>query len=179
VLAPQHTHLMPEGYELKFQGGSATKAEGQDTLSRLRMGKLVEVRLIPPGLALLHSNEFNPTIVRLHLHSTGLFPHFLNLAHIPVVHAGHLPIVPGDRDRIPTRFGDNSAICGLSSPINADAFLEVLGFGGCHCASPIDGACTMTVRMADAVLEILQRVGISRVWYLLVCGISVVGHNAR
>jgi hypothetical protein len=53
-----------------------------------------------------------------------------------VVHAGHLPIVPGDRDRIPTRFGDNATISGITSPINVGALLEVLGFGDCYCPPP-------------------------------------------
>jgi hypothetical protein len=57
----------------------------------------------------------------------------MNFAHVPVVYARHLPIVPGDRDRIPTRFGDNAAISGITSPIHSGALLETLGFGGCHC----------------------------------------------
>ena len=33
--------------------------------------------------------------------------HPLNLAHVSMVHAGHLSIVPSDCDRIPACFGDN------------------------------------------------------------------------
>jgi hypothetical protein len=47
---------------------------------------------------------------RLPLQSTRLRRHSLNFAHVSVVHAGYVPIVPSDRDRIPTRFGDNAAI---------------------------------------------------------------------
>jgi hypothetical protein len=50
----------------------------------------------------------------------------LNFAHVPVVYAGHLPIVPGDCDCIPTRFSDNAAISGIASPINAGALLRPL-----------------------------------------------------
>jgi len=57
----------------------------------------------------------------------------VNFAHVPVVYAGHLPIVPGDCDRIPTRFGDNAAISGVALPIDSGALLETLGFGDCHC----------------------------------------------
>ena len=59
----------------------------------------------------------------------------LNFAHVPVVHTGNLPIVPGDRDCSPTCFGDNAAICGIASPINASALLEALRFVDCHCCS--------------------------------------------
>jgi len=34
----------------------------------------------------------------------------LNFAHVSVVYSGHLPVVPGDRDGIPTRFSDNAAV---------------------------------------------------------------------
>jgi hypothetical protein len=46
-----------------------------------------------------------------------------------MMHGGHLPIVPGDRDRIPTRFGDNAAITGIALPINAGALLAGLALG--------------------------------------------------
>jgi hypothetical protein len=69
---------------------------------------------------------------RLPLHSTRLRRYSLNLAHVSVVHAGHLPVGPGNRDRIPTRFGDDAAISGIASPINAGAFLEALRFINCH-----------------------------------------------
>ena len=53
----------------------------------------------------------------------------LHLAHVPMVHCGHLTIVPG-RDCIPTHFGDNAAVSGITSPIDAAALLETLKFGG-------------------------------------------------
>jgi hypothetical protein len=56
----------------------------------------------------------------------------MDFAHVPVMHGGHLPIVPGDRDRIPTCLGDNADISGIASPIDAGALFEVLGFGDCH-----------------------------------------------
>jgi hypothetical protein len=43
-----------------------------------------------------------------------------------VVHGGHLPIVPGDRNCIPSYFRDNAAISGIASPINAGALREAL-----------------------------------------------------
>jgi hypothetical protein len=49
----------------------------------------------------------------------------LNFAHVPVVYPGHLPIVPGDRDCIPTCFGDNAAISGIASPVDACAIKSV------------------------------------------------------
>src|SRR5271155_246813 len=74
---------------------------------------------------------------RLPSHSMRLCRCLLNLAHVSVVHSGYLPIVPGDRDRIPARFSDNAAIIGVALPINAGAFLEVLGFGDCHGTLPV------------------------------------------
>ena len=50
----------------------------------------------------------------------------LNFAHVSVVYSGYLPIVPGDRDRIPARFGDYAAIGGVALPINAVPFLRSL-----------------------------------------------------
>src|SRR3979411_2082309 len=62
----------------------------------------------------------------------GFCRHSLNFAHVPVVYAGHLPIVPGDCDCIPTCFGDNAAVSGVASPIYAVALLEAFGFADCH-----------------------------------------------
>jgi hypothetical protein len=56
----------------------------------------------------------------------------LDLAHVPMVYGGHLTIVPGDRDCIPTHSGDNAAVSGITSPINAVALLEAFGFSGVH-----------------------------------------------
>src|SRR6476620_7184676 len=50
-----------------------------------------------------------------------------------MVYDGHLTIVPGDRDRIPTRSCDSAAISGIASPINTAALLEAFRFGGRHC----------------------------------------------
>ena len=69
------------------------------------------------------------------LHGTRLCRHQLNFAHVPVVHARHLAIAPGDHDRIPTCFGDNTAISGIASPINPAAFREALRFVDCHCCA--------------------------------------------
>ncbi len=74
-------------------------------------------------------------LVRLPLHAVRLCWRLLNFVHVSVVYSGHLPIVPGDRDRIPTRFGDNAAVSGIAPPINAGALLEGLGFVDCHCCS--------------------------------------------
>jgi hypothetical protein len=49
-----------------------------------------------------------------------------------MVDGGHLTIVPGDRDCIPIRFGDDAAVSGITSPINAAALLEAFRFGGVH-----------------------------------------------
>jgi len=58
-------------------------------------------------------------LVGLPLHGTRLCRRFLNFAHVSVVYSGHLPIVPSDCDRIPTRVGDNATISGIAPPINA------------------------------------------------------------
>jgi hypothetical protein len=80
-------------------------------------------------------NKFERTILRRPL--TRLCCRSVNFAHVPVVHAGHLPIVPGDRDCCPTCLSDDAAICGIASPINASALLEALRFVDCHCCSSI------------------------------------------
>jgi len=43
-----------------------------------------------------------------------------------MVYGGHLTIVPCNRDRVPTYFGDTAAVIGIASPINAAALLETL-----------------------------------------------------
>ena len=45
-----------------------------------------------------------------------------------MMYGGHLTIVPGNRDRVPTYFGDTAAIVGIASPINAAALLETYNF---------------------------------------------------
>jgi hypothetical protein len=66
------------------------------------------------------------TKVKYLLHGTRLCRRLLNFAHVSVVHVRHLAIAPGDRDRIPTRFGDNAAISGIAAPINARTPREAL-----------------------------------------------------
>src|SRR3982074_1590637 len=62
---------------------------------------------------------------------------WLDFAHIPVVNAGHLTIVPGYRDRVPTRFSDLAAVGVIALPANAVSLLEVSRFGGGHFQSSI------------------------------------------
>jgi hypothetical protein len=49
-----------------------------------------------------------------------------------MVYCSYLTIVPGDRDCIPTRFGDTAAVSGIASPTNSVTLLEAFGFGGSH-----------------------------------------------
>jgi hypothetical protein len=58
----------------------------------------------------------------------------LDFSHVPVMHGGHMTIVPGDCDRVPTRFGDSATVSSITVPANARALLEVLRFGGGHVA---------------------------------------------
>src|ERR1017187_8621809 len=60
----------------------------------------------------------------------------LDFAHVPVVHDSHMTIVPGDRDRIPTRLSDNAPVSSITLPANASPLLEVLRLGGGHVAPP-------------------------------------------
>src|SRR6266567_3324553 len=71
------------------------------------------------------------------LHSGPLCRHSLDFAHVAMVYGGHLTIVPGNRDRVPTYFGDTAAIIGIASPVNAAALLETLRFRDRHAAPPI------------------------------------------
>jgi hypothetical protein len=66
--------------------------------------------------------------------SAGL--RWLDFAHVPVVHDSHMTIVPSDRDRIPTRFGDSAPVSSNTLPANASALLEILRFGGGHVVTP-------------------------------------------
>jgi len=47
-----------------------------------------------------------------------------------------MTIVPGDRDRIPTRLSNSAPVSNITLPTNASALLEVLRFGGVHVAPP-------------------------------------------
>src|ERR1019366_10307236 len=58
----------------------------------------------------------------------------LDFAHVPVVHDSLMTIVPGDRDRIPTRLSDNAPVSSITLPANASTLLEVLRFFGGHVA---------------------------------------------
>src|SRR6516164_3322333 len=82
-------------------------------------------------------NGFFRTILRLPLHSSPACRYSLDFAHVAMVYGGHLTIVPGNRDRVPTYFGDTAAIIGIASPINAAALLETLRFRDRHVAPPI------------------------------------------
>jgi hypothetical protein len=76
-------------------------------------------------------------MLRLPLHSSPACRHSLDFAHVAMVYGGHLTIVPGNRDRVPTYFGDTAAIIGIASPLNAAAVLETLRFRDRHAALPI------------------------------------------
>ena len=60
----------------------------------------------------------------------------LNCTHVPAVDDSHLTIVPGDRDRIPTRLSDCAAII-VASPRQYTRlpFLRPLESVSCHCCS--------------------------------------------
>ena len=60
------------------------------------------------------------------LHNSRACRHALDFAHVAMVYGGHMAIVPGNRDRVPTYFGDMAAIIGMAAPINAAALLETL-----------------------------------------------------
>jgi hypothetical protein len=45
-------------------------------------------------------------------------------------------IVPGNRDRVLTRFGNHAAVSGVASPINAVTLLEAFGFFDGHVSLP-------------------------------------------
>src|SRR5664280_2636454 len=47
-----------------------------------------------------------------------------------------MTIVPGDRDRIPTRLSNSAPVSSITLPANAITVLETLRFGGGHVAPP-------------------------------------------
>jgi hypothetical protein len=53
-----------------------------------------------------------------------------------MVHAGHMTIVPRDRDRVPTSTTDSAAISGVTAPEYSIALLEIFRFGSGHAAPP-------------------------------------------
>jgi hypothetical protein len=67
-----------------------------------------------------------------YLHNIWLCRRSLDFAHLAMVPCGHLTIIPGDRDCIPTQFGNTAAVTGIASPINAVTPLEDFRFGGSH-----------------------------------------------
>src|SRR6266446_6160155 len=77
------------------------------------------------------------TMLRPPLHSSPACRHSLDFAHVAMVYGGHPTIVPGNRDRVPTYFGDTAAIIGIALPVNAAALLETLRFRDRHAAPPI------------------------------------------
>ena len=66
----------------------------------------------------------------LYLHCNKLCRRSPDVPHVPMVDNCNMTIVPGDRNRVPTLFGNNAAISGIALPVNAGALLEVLRFGG-------------------------------------------------
>src|SRR5260370_5717288 len=99
-------------------------------------------QLLPVGKAVrlgvqVSGNGFFRTMLRLPLHSSPACRHSLDFAHVAMVYGGHLTIVPGNRDRVPTYFGDTAAIIGIALPVNAAALLETLRFRDRHAAPPI------------------------------------------
>jgi hypothetical protein len=74
----------------------------------------------------------------------------------PVVHTGHLSIVPGDRNCIPTYVGDNAAISCIASPINAGSLREALRFVDLHWWSPV--ACGRAHSTASRLLWNVKRI---------------------
>jgi hypothetical protein len=66
--------------------------------------------------AQVSGNGFFRTMLRPPLHSSPACRHSLDFAHVAMVYGGHLTIVLGNRDRVPTYFGDTAAIIGIASP---------------------------------------------------------------
>jgi hypothetical protein len=60
----------------------------------------------------------------------------LDFAHVPMVYGGHLAIVPGDRNCIPTSAADGAAISGITAPEYSMTLLKIPRFGSGHTAPP-------------------------------------------
>ena len=56
-----------------------------------------------------------------------------------MMYGGHLTIIPGDRDRVPTPYGDGPAVGGITLPAYSIARLKLLGLGSGHVAPPLVG----------------------------------------
>jgi hypothetical protein len=56
----------------------------------------------------------------------------VDFAHVAVVYGGHLTVVPGDCDRVPTCSNDDAAISGIMAPAYPIALFEILRFGSGH-----------------------------------------------
>src|SRR5665213_929565 len=78
--------------------------------------------------------QVSPAVLRAGLPAACRSLRPLDSAHISTINAGHLSIVPSDRDSIPTGFGDLAAVIGFAMPTDAVANLEVFRLGGCHCS---------------------------------------------
>src|ERR1700688_1032795 len=96
-------------------------------------------------------------LVRLPSPSMRRCRRFPNFAHVSMVYSGHLPIVPGDCNGIPTRFGDNATIGGIAPPINASVLLEGLGFVDCHCCTDAAACIHALPRIAVLVTGLCER----------------------
>jgi hypothetical protein len=84
-----------------------------------------------------------------------------------MMYGGHLPVVPGDGYRVPTRAGDSAAVGGIASPTYSIALLELPGFSSGHGASPsLAGksvrAARVTTREILAAKSISQEVNLPR-----------------
>jgi hypothetical protein len=54
------------------------------------------------------------------------------------MHGRYMTVVPADGHAGPARFSDDTTVSRISSPANAGALLELLGFSGGQAARPID-----------------------------------------
>jgi len=70
--------------------------------------------------------------VRPLLYRVRLYWGLLNLAHISAEYSGDVSIVPGDGNRVPTRFGDDASVSGVALPIDERTFGECFGFVSRH-----------------------------------------------
>jgi hypothetical protein len=93
-------------------------------MSRILQGRPARRDLVEPRAGLV--DQYRAPATTLSLHGARLCRGSVNFAHVPVVYASHLAIVPGDRDCIPTRFGDDAAVSGITAPANPGAHLEAL-----------------------------------------------------
>jgi hypothetical protein len=62
------------------------------------------------------------------LHTLWFCRREVNFAHVAMMDGSDLSVVPGDRYRVPPRFGDSAAISGVASPAYAIALRELPRF---------------------------------------------------